>query len=194
MDLMTFMKSMDKRPFFGNERASAEEISLFLVRLQGQGSEVSMCSHITSDFCKPITIGFQVKHQILPRSVNRFLRYGDGLCTCARTVLGCIVKEAFLWDQRELMKLCGTDTWKYKIWQHFLEKNAFPIGTRGQKRSNFPKMSYISRSSPVVQKLEQLEHRKKHLKAHSTGYRRLHIGFDLKSVFKFLEDQRFMGK
>ena len=59
-------------------------------------------------------------------------------------------------------------------------KIAFPIGTRGQKRSNFPKMSYISRSSPVVQKLEQLEqNRKKHLKAHSAGYRRLHIGFEL---------------
>ena len=65
-----------------------------------------------------------------------------------------------------------------------------PIGTRGQKRSNFPKMSYISRSSPVVQKLKQLEHnRKKHFgsKAHSAGYRRLHIGFELKSVFKVLE-------
>ena len=49
-------------------------------------------------------------------------------------------------------------------------------------------MSYISRSSPVVQKLEQLEqNHRKHLKAHSAGYRRLHIGFELKSVFKVLE-------
>ena len=48
---------------FGDERASAKEIRLFLVRLQGQGSAVSettklemrvrMCSHCTSDFCKP---------------------------------------------------------------------------------------------------------------------------------------------
>ena len=48
---------------FGDERASAKEINLFLMRLQGQGSAVSettklethvrMCSHSTSDFCKP---------------------------------------------------------------------------------------------------------------------------------------------
>ena len=49
-------------------------------------------------------------------------------------------------------------------------------------------MSYNSRSSPVVQKLEQLEqNRKEHFKAHSAGYRRTHIGFELKSVFKVLE-------
>ena len=80
--------------------------------------------------------------------------------------------------------------WHVKIQNmaKFSRKIAFPIGTRGQKRSNFPKMSYISRSSPVVQKLEQLkQNRKKHLKAHSAGYRRLHIGFELKSVFKVLE-------
>ena len=49
-------------------------------------------------------------------------------------------------------------------------------------------MSYISRSSPVVQKLEQLvQNRNKHLKAHSVGYRHLHIGIELKSIFKVLE-------
>ena len=71
----------------------------------------------------------------------------------------------------------------------FSRKIAFPIGTRGQKKEvKFPKMSCISRSSPVVQKLEQLkQNRKKHLKAHSAGYRRLHIGFAFKSVFKVLE-------
>ena len=77
--------------------------------------------------------------------------------------------------------------WHLKIQNmaKFSRKIAFPIGTRGQKRSNFPKMSYISRNPPVVQKLEQLEqNRKKHLKAHSAGYRRLHIGFELKSVLK----------
>ena len=80
--------------------------------------------------------------------------------------------------------------WHVKIQNmaKFSRKIAFPIGTRGHKGSNFPKMSYISRSSPVVQKLEQLEqNRKKHVKAHSAGYRRLHIGFELKSVFKDLE-------
>ena len=34
----------------------------------------------------------------------------DGSPTC---LIGCIVKDGFLWDQRELMKLCGADTWKY---------------------------------------------------------------------------------
>ena len=49
-------------------------------------------------------------------------------------------------------------------------------------------MSYISGSSPVVQQLQRLEqNRTRYLKAHSTGYRRLHIGFELKSVFKVLE-------
>ena len=103
-------------------------------------------------------------------------------------MLGCIVKEVFPWDRRELMKLCGADAWKYKIWQNFLEKKLHFRSAPEVKKSNFPKMSYISRSSPVVQKLEQLEqNRKKHLKAHSAGYRRLHIGFELKSVYKVLE-------
>ena len=82
--------------------------------------------------------------------------------------------------------------WHVKIQNmaKFSRKIAFPIGTRGQKRSNFPKMPYISRSSPVVQKLEQLEqNNKKHLKAHSAGYRRLHIGFELKSFFKVIKGQ-----
>ena len=35
-------------------------------------------------FANFITIGSQAKHQILAQSVNRFLRYGDGVCTCAR--------------------------------------------------------------------------------------------------------------
>ena len=53
--------------------------------------------------------------------------------------------------------------WHVKIQNmaKFSRKIAFPIGTRGQKRSNFSKMPYISRSSPVVQKLEQLEQNRK---------------------------------
>ena len=63
----------------------------------------------------------------------------------------------------------------------------FSIGTRGQK-NNFPKMPYISINSPVAQKLEQREqNRKEHLQAHSTGYQRLPIGFELTSVLKVLE-------
>ena len=49
-------------------------------------------------------------------------------------------------------------------------------------------MSYISRNYLVAQKLEQLEqNRKKHFIAHSTGYQRHPIGFELKSVFKVPE-------
>ena len=103
-------------------------------------------------------------------------------------LLGCIVKEVFSLRSKGAHEIMWC--WHVKIQKmaKFSRKIAFPISTRGQKRSNFPKMSYISRNSPVVQKLEQLEqNRKKHLKTHSAGYRRLHIGFELKSVFKVLE-------
>ena len=67
-------------------------------------------------------------------------------------------------------------------------KNCISDRHQRSKEVKFPKKSYISRNSPVVQKLEQLEqNRKKHLKTHSAGYRRLHIDFELKSVFKVLE-------
>ena len=63
----------------------------------------------------------------------------------------------------------------------------FSIGTRGQKRSSFLQ-NYFSRKCPVAEKLEQLEqNRKKHLKAHLTGYQCLPIGFEPKSVFKVKE-------
>ena len=71
----------------------------------------------------------------------------------------------------------------------FSRKNVFSIGTRGQKRSSFlQNCLFFSRKYPVAEKLEQLEqNRKKHLKAHLTGYKRLPIGFGLKSVFKVKE-------
>ena len=49
------------------------------------------------------------------------------------------------------------------------------------KGVKFPtKLLIFSRKYPVAQKLEQLEqNRIKHLKAHSTGYQRLPIGFEL---------------
>ena len=49
------------------------------------------------------------------------------------------------------------------------------------KGVKFPtKLLILSKKYPVAQKLEQLEqNRIKHLKAHSTGYQRLPIGFDL---------------
>ena len=84
------------------------------------------------------------------------------------------------------MKLCGADTWKYKIWQNFLEKLHFrsaPEVKRDQispKCQIFPEALRCTGAHEVVQKLEQLEqYRKKHLKAHSAGYRRLHISFEL---------------
>ena len=60
---------------------------------------------------------------------------------------------------------------------------------RGQKRSSFLQNHiFFSRNYHVAQKLEQLEqNNEKHLKAHSTGYQRLPIGFELKSVCKALE-------
>ena len=49
-------------------------------------------------------------------------------------------------------------------------------------------MTYFSKNFLAAQKLEQLEqNRKKHLKAHSTGYRRSLTGFERKSIFKALE-------
>ena len=48
----------------------------------------------------------------------------------------------------------------------FSQNIMLSIGTRSQKRSNSPKMSYISRNYLVAQKVEQLEqNRKKRLKA-----------------------------
>ena len=42
------------------------------------------------------------------------------------------------------------------------------------------KITYFSRKYPVAEKLEQLEqNRKKHLKAHLTGYQSLPISFEL---------------
>ena len=67
-------------------------------------------------------------------------------------------------------------------------KNYISDWHQRSKEVKFPKMSYISRNSPVVQQLQQLEqNRTRHLKTHSTGYRRLYIGFELKLVFKVLE-------
>ena len=57
------------------------------------------------------------------------------------------------------------------------------------KEAKFPtKLLIFSRKYPVAEKLEQLEqNRKKYLKAHSMGYQRLPIGFELQSVFKVKE-------
>ena len=62
----------------------------------------------------------------------------------------------------------------------FSKKCVFDRDQRS-KEVKFPKQLLIfSRKHPVAQKLEQLEqNRKKHLKAHSTGYQRLPIGFEL---------------
>ena len=79
---------------FGDERASAKEVSLFLLRLQGQGSAVSETTKLETHvrvcavtppptFANLITIGSQAKHQIVAQSVNRLLIYGDGTCTRA---------------------------------------------------------------------------------------------------------------
>ena len=67
---------------FGDERASAKEISLFFcVTSMSAVSEttkletrVRMCSHPTSDFLYLVTIRSLATHQILAQLVNRILR------------------------------------------------------------------------------------------------------------------------
>ena len=80
---------------FGDERASAKDISLFFfVRLargmaqrfprQRNWRRTCMCVIPPPTFANLITIESQAKHPILAQSVNRFLRYGNGVGTCAR--------------------------------------------------------------------------------------------------------------
>ena len=84
------------------------------------------------------------------------------------------------------MKLCGGDTLKIQVMAKF-SRNIFDQHQRS-KEVKFLQNVICSRNFPEAQKLEQLErNRKKHLKAHSTGYQHLPIGFELKSVFKLLE-------
>ena len=74
---------------FGDERASAKEISLiFFMWLQCQGSAVSRDSetgHARANVVTPppslvnlVTIGSLAKHQILAQLATRILRYGGG--------------------------------------------------------------------------------------------------------------------
>ena len=89
---------------FGDERASAKKINLFLIRSalrqQNWGRDWDSvqqfprqqnwrrtCVHAVAQpptFANLITIGSLANHHILAQSVNQFLRYGDGVCTCAR--------------------------------------------------------------------------------------------------------------
>ena len=72
---------------FGDERASAKEISLFLVWLQCQGSAVSettkldthvrMWSPPPQTLVNLVTFGSLATHQILAQLATRILRYGD---------------------------------------------------------------------------------------------------------------------
>ena len=72
---------------FGDERASAKDISMFLVRLQGQSSAVSettklethvpICSHPTSDFCKP-------HHYWVPSQKSNFSTIGQSVLEIRR--------------------------------------------------------------------------------------------------------------
>ena len=78
------------------------------------------------------------------------------------------------------MILHGDDMWKDNIWQNFLEKYVFDRHQRSKKVKFPTKLLFFSRKYPVAEKLEQLkQNRKKHLKAHLTGYQRLPIGFEL---------------
>ena len=75
---------------FGDEQASAKEISLFLVWLLCQGSAVSKTTnetgHARANVVTPpptlvnlVTIGSLATHQILAQLATRILRYGDGV-------------------------------------------------------------------------------------------------------------------
>ena len=85
---------------FGDERASGKEINLFLMRLQGQGSAVSettklethvrMCSHSTSDFCKPYHYWISSptsNFSTIGQSVLEIQRWGVHVRTCRGTQL-----------------------------------------------------------------------------------------------------------
>ena len=73
---------------FGDERASAKEISLFLVWLQCQGSAVSETTKLDTPranvvtppqtLVNLVTIGSLATHQILAQLATRILRYGNG--------------------------------------------------------------------------------------------------------------------
>ena len=82
----------------GDERASANEISLFFLffwcgfrdraqQVPRQRNWRRTCECVVTPpqpFVSLATIGSLVTHQILAQFVNRFLRYGEGvLCTCA---------------------------------------------------------------------------------------------------------------
>ena len=86
-----------KDAMFGDDRASAKEISLFFCAASGTGlaavsettkleTYVRMCT-VQSPHLRLLQtsslLGLK-PNQILAQSVNRFLRYGDGVCTCAR--------------------------------------------------------------------------------------------------------------
>ena len=93
---------------FGDERASAKEISLFLVRLQGQGSAVSettklethvrMCSHPTSDFCKlhHYWVPSQASNfSTIGQSVLEIRRWGVHVRTCRATQQMTCIKHSY---------------------------------------------------------------------------------------------------
>ena len=105
-----------------------------------------------------------------------------------RCLLGDNVKEVFLWYQRELMKLCGADTWKYKIWQCFRKKKYISDRHQRSKEVNFPQnVIYFQKLSGSSETWTARTKSRKALKAHSTGYQSLNVDFELKSVFKVLE-------
>ena len=74
---------------FGDERASAKEISLFLCdfnigaqrfpRQRNWGRTCECAVTPPPDFLYLVTIGSLATHQILAQLVNRILRYGDGV-------------------------------------------------------------------------------------------------------------------
>ena len=95
---------------FGVERASAKEITLFLLLLQGQGlavckttkleTHVRMCSHTTSEFCKPHHYWFSSQtsnFSTIGQSVLEIWRWGVHVRTCRDTQLMTCIKTHSYW-------------------------------------------------------------------------------------------------
>ena len=88
---------------FGDERASAKDINLFLMRLQRQDSAVSettklethvhMCSHSTSDFCKPYHSSQTSNFSTIGQSVLEIRRWGVHGRTCRGIQLMTCIKR-----------------------------------------------------------------------------------------------------
>ena len=109
-DFTVWGLSYQKDAMFGDERANAKEpvfgaasgtgLSGFRDNETGDARAYICAVTPPPTFDNLITTGSQAKYQILAQSANRFLKYGDGVCTCARAevpttqLMTCIKRTA----------------------------------------------------------------------------------------------------